>query len=81
VKKPKLTISASEVLKDVRSGMDDEELMLKYNITFRQLQSLFRKMIQGGYVSPLEMAQRLCVTESQVTEAFDRVTKAVKELD
>jgi DNA-binding MarR family transcriptional regulator len=79
--KPKLQISANEVLIDLRAGLTDEEFMAKYNLTYRQLQRLFRKMIHGGFVSPIEMAQRLCVTKSQVTEVIQEMEKAVKELD
>jgi hypothetical protein len=79
--KPKIKISANEVLEDIRSGMDDEGFMLKYTITYRQLQALFRKLIKAGYISPLELAERLCVTQSQVTEVMDQVTKAIDELD
>jgi len=79
--KPKLKISANEVLTDLRAGMDDEELMAKYNLSFRQLQRLFRKMIQGGFMSPLQLAQRLCVTKSQVTDAIEMAERAAKELD
>lgn len=79
--KPKIKISAKEVLKDIRNGMDDESFMLKYDITFRQLQALFRKLIKAGYISPLELAERLCVTKSQITEVMDQVTRAIDELD
>ena len=79
--KPKLQISANKVLIDFRAGLTDEEFMTKYNLTYRQLQRLFRKMIQGGFVSPMEMAQRLCVTKSQVTEVIQEMEKAVQELD
>jgi len=79
--RPVMRISANEALTDIRSGMDDQSIMTKYNLTYRQLQTLFRKMIQAGYVAPLELAGRLCVTESQVFEAFDRANKAMKELD
>jgi len=79
--RPALKISAKEVLKDLRSGLEDHEFMLKYNLTYRQLQSLFRKLIKAGYVSPLELAQRLCVTQSQVTDVMGLVTKSILELD
>jgi DNA-binding MarR family transcriptional regulator len=79
--KPALKISAQEVLKDIRAGLEDGEFMLKYNLTYRQLQSLFRKLIKAGYVSPLELAQRLCVTQSQVTDVMGLVTKSILELD
>lgn len=79
--KATLQIKASEVLKDLRSGLSDEAFMAKYHLTYRQLQRLFRKMIQAGFVSPIEVAQRLCVTESQITEAFEEMEKTIRELD
>lgn len=79
--RPTLKISAKEVLKDLRAGLEDNEFMLKYDLTQRQLQSLFRKLIKAGYVSPLELAHRLCVTQSQVTDMMDMVSKATLELD
>ena len=79
--KPVVKISASEVLSAIRSGVDDQTLMVKYNLNYRQLQVLFRKMIKAGYVTPLELAKRLCVTESQVTEVLGYINKARNELD
>lgn len=81
VTKGKPKISAKEVLDDLRSGMDDEGFMLKYKLSYRQLQDLFRKLIKAGFVTPIELAERLCVTSSQVTEVIKQVEKAVKELD
>ena len=79
--KPVLKISVKQVLRDIRSGIDDEELMKKYNLSNRQIQRLFRKMIAEGFVSPMELANRLCVTKSQVTEAIDQMRKAIDEID
>jgi hypothetical protein len=81
MRKSKVVISAKEVLMDIRSGMDDETFMAKYNLSFRQLQRLFRKMILGGFIAPQELAQRLCVTKSQVMEAIIQVNRAIAELD
>jgi hypothetical protein len=61
--------------------MDDDALMVKYNLSYRQLQRLYRKMITGGYISAMELAQRLCVTTSQVTETLGAMKKAIQELD
>ncbi len=74
-------INAQQVLKDIRSGMDDESLMTRYNLSHRQLQSLFRKIIGAGLATPLELSRRLSVTKSQVAEAFVEVGNAMKELD
>lgn len=79
--KPVVKISAKSVLDDIRAGLDDEGFMKKYSLSERQLQRLFRKMIAEGFVTPLELAERLCVTESQVTEAIDQIKKATSELD
>lgn len=78
--KPKIRIDAGEVLGDLRSGMDDQQLMTKYGISYRQLQRLFRKLILADLISPLELASRLCVTESQVTETLDGIAKSMKEI-
>ena len=79
--KPVLKISVKQVLEDIRSGMDDEELMRKYSLSNRQVQRLFRKMIAEGFMSPLELANRLCVTKSQVTDVIDQMKRAIDELD
>ncbi|MGB6068398.1 MAG: hypothetical protein WBG50_26610 [Desulfomonilaceae bacterium] len=78
---PKLRINARRFLHDVKAYMDDQALMEKYGVTQRQLQSLFRQLIEAGLMSPLELANRLKVTQSQVTEAFVEMGKAIEELD
>lgn len=74
-------ISAKQFIKDVRDQMDDDGLMIKYNLTTRQLQSLFRQLIEAGLFTPLQLSNRLKITKSQVTEAFAEMGKAVRELD
>ncbi len=81
MRNPVLKISVKQVLQDIRNGVDDEELMKKYNLSNRQIQRLFRKMIAEGFMSPMQLANRLCVTKSQVTEAIDQMKKAADELD
>jgi hypothetical protein len=79
--KPTLRISSREVLDDLRAGMDDAGLMEKYALTYRQLQRLFRKLILAELISPLELAERLCVTESQITETMEEMKKTLNETD
>lgn len=81
MEKEKVTISAKEVLEDLHAGMDDEGFMAKYKLTYRQLQRLYRKLISNGFISPTELAQRLCVTKSQVREAFLVIEKTLKRED
>jgi hypothetical protein len=77
----RIVVSAHDVVQDIKSGMDDEALMIKYRLSFRQLQRLFRKIIIGGFIAPMELAERLCVTKSQVGEAFVDLKKGAKDSD
>ena len=79
--KAKVKINGRKFLYDIKAGMDDEALMEKYKVSKRQLQSLFRQLIESDLTTPLELANRLRVTTSQVTEAFVEMGKGVKELD
>ncbi len=77
----KIKIKAKQFLVDIRSGMDDEALMIRYNLLPRQLQSVFRRIIDAGLITPLELSNRLQITKSQVREAFVEMGKAVRELN
>jgi len=79
--KRSIKVSAKEFLIDIRSGMDEEALMIRYGLEPRQLQSAFRQIINAGLATPMELSKRLSITKSQVREAFVEVGKAIKELD
>ncbi|MGO9121452.1 MAG: hypothetical protein ACLQPD_28065 [Desulfomonilaceae bacterium] len=79
--KNKIEIKAKQFLVDIWSGMDDEALMVKYNLLPRHLQSAFRQIINAGLISPLGLSNRLKITKSQVREAFVEMGKAIRELD
>jgi len=79
--KRRIEINATQFLTDLRSGLDDEALMIKYGLLPRQLQRAFRKMIKAGHITALEISGRLEITKSQVTKAFVEMGKAIKELD
>jgi len=78
--KNKIEIHAKQFLVDIRSGMDDDALMVKHNLLPRHLQSAFRQLINAGLITPLELSNRLRITKSQVREAFVEMGKAIKEL-
>ncbi len=62
-------------------GMSDNELMEKYLLTRRALQSALRQLIELRLATPMELSNRLSITTSQVREAFVEMGKAIKELD
>lgn len=77
---PRITVNAHRALCCIRSGLDDETMMEEFNLTYRQLQRLFRKLIAAGMLAPMELASRLSITRSQVFEAFAEADRAIKEL-
>jgi hypothetical protein len=77
----KRKVNGRQFLKDIRDNMDEDSLMVKYRLTPRQLQTLFRQLISGGHATPQELSGRLKITKSQVTEALAEVGKAIRELD
>lgn len=55
---PKRRLSAKEVLRDIRAGMDDAGLMEKYRLAPEGLQSVFRKLVEAGAISQSQLDQR-----------------------
>ncbi len=54
----KLTIEAAEVLKDLSEDVTDGELMRKYKLSNKGLQSLMRKLYQKGLVNKDDLLNR-----------------------
>ena len=71
-------IDASEFVRDIQSSMDDCCLMAKHFLTPRQLQQLFRQLMDMGLISECDLALRSDVSESQITRAF---VESQKEVD
>lgn len=74
-------IDAHKMLADMRSGMDDDSLMAKYDLTSRGLQSALRKIIQAGMATPLEISRRFSSTDTQTKETSREMGKSMRELD
>jgi len=51
-------VKASEVLTDIRGGMTDQALMEKYGLSEKGLDSLFKKLLDGGILKQGEMEKR-----------------------
>jgi hypothetical protein len=50
VLKKKAIVNAEEAVQSIRSGMSDEALMEKYELSRKGLQSLFRKLVAAGAI-------------------------------
>lgn len=55
----KRKISAKEAVAAIRLGMDDAALMKKYGLAAEGLQSLFDKLVSGGYIDLAEVRDRM----------------------
>ncbi|MDQ7782126.1 MAG: zinc ribbon domain-containing protein [Desulfomonilaceae bacterium] len=65
-KSPGRTVNAQEAARDVRSGVPDADLMEKYRLSAKGLQSLFRQLVDAEVVSQREIDARMPWTESTV---------------
>ncbi len=54
----KRRISAQQILSDIRAGMEAEQLKVKYSLSDRSLESVFRKLATAGLLSEAEMQRR-----------------------
>jgi transcription initiation factor IIE alpha subunit len=54
----KRTINAKEVVRDIRSHMTDEELMEKYRLSARGLQSVLKKLLESKLITQAEFDWR-----------------------
>jgi hypothetical protein len=52
---PKVIIQAREIIADIRSGMSDGELMGKYRLTAKGLESAFSKLMNSGLLTVEEI--------------------------
>jgi len=55
----KRKVNAKEVLKDLRSGMDDAALMERYNLSSMGFESLFTKLLKTGLITQEEFDDRM----------------------
>jgi hypothetical protein len=54
----KKRVSVNEALADVRSGLDDRGLMAKYSLSPKQLEGLYRRLVESGRLTQAEVDAR-----------------------
>lgn len=62
-------IKARDLLEDIRSGLSDDELMEKFEMSLRALQSAFEQLLKSGLISRREL--RIRSAPSKETAASD----------
>ena len=63
-------IDARQVVKDLRMGSKDAEMMKKYNLSFQELTKLFERLISEGLVAESDILARASVAETQQMTVF-----------
>ncbi len=63
---PKRSVPARDVLADIRVGMTDEQLMIKYTLSDRGIQSLKKKLFTAGLLAQTEPDRNSSSTQDSV---------------
>jgi len=62
------TVDAKQALDDIRSGMSDRELMQKYELSSKGLQSLFRKLGDAGLLKQIDAKEMIADLRQGMTD-------------
>jgi len=66
----KRKIKAVQFVRDMASGLGDAALMEKYSLNERQLQRVFRELIESQFINTEYLHSRALMSETQITKAF-----------
>jgi len=55
----KRKIKAKEILADIKAGMTDNELVVKYHVSQSALKSIFQKLIDAGSLTQSQLEERI----------------------
>lgn len=66
----KRKISATELVRDVRAGLDDSALISKYQLTATRLLAILQKLVESGLLTQAELDSRVPVFERTVEIIF-----------
>jgi uncharacterized protein (DUF433 family) len=90
--KTKIQVRTREIVRDIRSGLDDAAIMTKYGLSAHGLDRLFYKLIAAGEIRQSELDRRLlssqrshvveliCAEEPKLPKARVRAADAVKAI-
>jgi hypothetical protein len=73
----KPAINAYELIRDIKAGSNDAELMEKYKLSYKGLQSVFRKLIDAQLMRPSQLYGRSPEYEDTAAIGDYRVTDRV----
>jgi uncharacterized protein (DUF433 family) len=77
---PKRKIKAGDIVNDVRTHMTDPELMAKYDLSARGLQSVFAKLLDARAITRAELDRRPAAHDDKVVIRQIGTTEIVKNI-
>jgi hypothetical protein len=78
---PRRTVRAEDLIRDLDLGVDDSDLMQKYELSPQQLELLFKKLLDAGLITVEQLYGRTSISGTAITKAFVEVYQSLKELD
>ena len=66
---------------DIHAGMGDSQLMEKYGLSAKQLETVLRKLLEADLITHMHLYERTTLSDTQITKAFIDTWAAIKELD
>lgn len=77
----KTKLKLNDFIADVLTGMTDPELMAKHSLKRKQLEYVFQRSLDLGYLTETELYERTNVVGSEVTKEFVDIYQSLKHLE
>jgi hypothetical protein len=77
----KAKISVREMVQDIQAGMDKDTLAEKYRLTFETFENILEQLLQSDLITHLQFSELMRPSATQMTRAFDKTRKTIKESD
>jgi len=77
----KRVIQANKFIADIRSGTTDLQLVEKYKVSPRGLDSLLRHLVESGLITERELEEREQFTDSLIIRSFLESRREIKVIN
>lgn len=74
-------INGCQIAADVREGMNDSELMQKYELSAKQLENVLRKLLKADLITHMQFYERTSLSNMELFWALFDWGQAARELD
>jgi hypothetical protein len=81
VRKRGSRIDAREFAEDIQLGLDDHNLMLKYDLSAQQLEKVLRQLVDSGLFTEGELYDRSVAADTVTTDTIAEAQEMIDELD